>query len=269
MEKFLAPDLDNGFIVNGVGNNNSWVTSIQSVMKIKENRDEKVYYLSQECRNEKVVFLEEEESSSIFSPFLNNSSVGKFLTFSVGDKFYSLVGPDESLVRRYTHLIRECRIPVPSTNDDWRSSVRCEERAAYKVPDHEILESCQNESLNINKIYFRMKTCQEAQSAEEEQAVIYAPVRYLNFSNNPASGQDSKYLQLISGDCLFPLVSKDFPSFGYIAAAKSISENKQLIEVLFTLYKEIENADLEISKASLRYLGMHKRNGFIDFYRYA
>ncbi|ABM78989.1 Hypothetical protein P9303_22541 [Prochlorococcus marinus str. MIT 9303] len=172
------------------------------------------------------------------------------------------------MIRRFTHPVGECRIPIPTTNADWRSSVRCEERAAYTVPDHEILESCQNEELNINKIYFRLKVSQRAQNTEEQEVVIYAPVRYLNFSNNPASDQVSKYLQLISGDCLFPLISTDFPSCGYIAAAKSISETKQLIEAIFTVYNEIESPDLEQSKASLRYLGMSKMNGIVDFYRY-
>jgi len=267
---FLAPDLEDGFIHNGIGQNNSWVTTIQSIMRVGVKSYENTFFLSHECRMEKVVFLEEEEASSIFRAHVNGQAGGRFLTYSHNGKYVSLEGPEEVAVRKYIVPIGQGdkKIQLPSTKDTFNSSVKCKERTAYIVPDLKVLESCHIEQININKLYFRLKTYIKAKDADRLPIEIFSPVRYLNYSNNPISGQISRYLQLISGDCLFPLISADFPSYGYIAAAKSISDAKQLIEVCFNVYSEIENPNLDSSKASLRHHGINELKGTVDFYRY-
>ena len=238
-----APDLLHGRIINGLKSGNSWTNSIQCVLKLleKDGPDDN-YYLSHECRNESVIHLDEVESESIFKPFLKSRTEGKFLTYSHGDKFYSVNGADNYALKSATIALpgSTSRLTLPTTESNWFSRVVCNDVAVRLRSHDEVHSLCLDCELDICSLFF----CLEVEYTKSQKGFhIYAPVRYLNYSNNLFSGSKTRYLQLISGDCLFLLINEKVPTCGYISVAVSLSDYHPYAEATFCTYKLVENTE--------------------------
>ena len=181
---FLAPDLVHGSIYNGIGNENSWTTLIQSVLcKEFPGGEQEFYYLSHECRNEKVILMENSPFSSIFKPFLKRGLEGQFLTYTYDNQFFSVSGPDSFASKNTTIPIVDSTrwLTVPSFDDNWLSHVDCAQRESDLISFDSILRQCNNRSLRINDLYVRIIMPLHDEDLEGI-ATIFAPVKHLSFS---------------------------------------------------------------------------------------
>ncbi len=233
-----APDLLNGYIINGAPESNNWLTSIQSVLNIYNNKDlaDSSYYLSHECRSEKIHYLKESEPGGIFVDLVGKtlSSTREWLSYTHAGRFYVLPRicgggvPDSDIqqaIKTYADVGINGSIIVPAhTKDNWLSKVNCIDAKIKELSFDHVLSLCHSGEINFNNLF--TKTTFAYQQNPALQYTIFTRVQYLNFSSKLS---DNPYLQPIHGYVLMPILDKLID--GYLAMAVN-SENKQHVECI-------------------------------------
>lgn len=203
-----APDLADGFIVNGTTAANIWSTEIQCVLQQRRQPLEQAVFLSHECRFERVHFAEPDQGIfKMQQPF-------EFLTFTRDGQFYQLAKPDVPLNKEHIDSVTERHLdgtPVPAaiTHDGWLSRVRCALRPIEVLPFAELLDGLRNDRIPLRRLYCRFEI------DLGDGLVLYCPARYVNFAHPELAA--CPYVQVISGTVLLPVNGTYLP--GYIACA--------------------------------------------------
>ncbi|WP_156486156.1 hypothetical protein [Prochlorococcus sp. MIT 1306] len=204
----MAPDLLDGYVVNGLDSQNCWITSIQSVLTSGDD----CYYLSQECRSENIHYLEERDPG-IFCNILNQAVISEYewLTVSHAGLFYNFPQLTEDtflqnnkqvhdFIREYGVFFGERKLFLPVVSKTgWTSQAFCEQRQVRILAFDEVYEMCTNRCLRINKIFLKFEYLEPT---ENEHVALYSSMRYINFSNLSV---ENKYLQGINGSVLFKI----------------------------------------------------------------
>ena len=266
---FIAPDLVHGSIYNGISNENSWTTLIQSVLcKESPEGEKEFYYLSHECRNEKVILMNNSPFSSIFKPFLISGLEGRFLTYTHENRYFSVSGPD-SLASKNTTIpvIDSSRwITVPSFDNNWSSYVDCVQREATLLDYNSILSQCNNRSLLINNLFVRIVFPIDHEGSAVK-ATIFTPVKHLNFSRPDSNSGAEPFLQFTTADCLIP-ITPTISIVAVICGAVSLRTEFQYLECTFQIYDSIKDFDSILTPARLRYGGLKVLDGDFCFFCY-
>ena len=263
----FAPDLRNGTIFNRIDSLNQWVTNIQSVLKLGSKQDSaQFFYLSHEFRNCSIVFDKDNDNQSIYQYYLQRNLESSFLTYSHNDRFYLTLGCDSKVDREQTQPITNSnkRLFTPFARNDWFSEVHCENVRVTPLSFEEVYRSCQTKNVSISDLYFKLENVDNLCNTV---FTIFSPVRYLNFSNAAYPGIFKPYLQLISGDCLLPLPN-GLPGPAALAVAIDVDDHIHHTEATFQVYDDIEDDNLMISPASLKYRGLFDFNSTVQFFRF-
>jgi len=230
MTKGNAPDLEDGFIVNGLEDENSWMTEIQSVLSETVGGKTFRRYLSQECRSENLPFTEGYLGNTDHI-FMRQKPV-EFLTYTEGQNFFQLPSFDTVLPAAahadYAKVesggffqLRE------GPGDKWFSDVDCNEREITYLSFEEALSAMQERKVPVRKLFMEIQW-----SGGQINWSVHTPCRYVNFSTKGVAKND--YLQPISGDILLPISGGGFVS-GYVACADN-GKQAPIIEFLTRRY---------------------------------
>lgn len=264
-ETCLAPDLLDGYVVNGLDSPNCWITSIQSVLVSGDD----CYYLSQECRSENIHYLGE-RGPGIFSNILNQSvlSQAEFLTVSHAGLFYHFPQLKEEVflqgdkqvhdyIRENGVFFGERKLFLPmDSKPGWTSQACCEQRKVRILPYDEVYEMCTNRSLRINKIFLKFEYLEPI---DNKYVAIYSSMRYINFSNLSV---DNKYLQGINGSVLLKI--EGTLMHAYMAAAFN-SEGDSHIEFIVPTFDYVPGKSDDIHRD---YTTVFIIAGQCSFYQY-
>lgn len=262
----MAPDIPNGYVVNGVEANNSWSTRIQCVL-VNEKDASQTAYLSQECRFENVPFMA--ENSSSVPDIIKTQSPYRFLTYTQNGLFHQF--PDSDTPCRFSHPTIDLggRFLIPAiSGPDWTSQAYCAQKEIEPIGLAELLEGLNDRTIAAGHIHVRI--------ALDDGLVMYFPAGYINFSNRGI--EPAKYIQSISGDVLFPV--EDTLACGYIVCAMAL-DGRMKIEFVTKTYTELQNSVFaqteyellkKVSELSPMYIGVMNYvvdvDGDVQFFRY-
>lgn len=268
-----APDLLRGHIVNGITQPNSWMTTIQSVLR-RHGQPDETLYLSHECRHENVPFGSAcDDNLRIFQ----RATPYEFLTFTKGDSFHQLISSDlpfpASSAKHSFIPLEDGFYYQPVSGETWKSSVRCPEAPIETISAVDLLTGLNDRALNIRDIFVHVRVA----SGDD----LYFPANYINFANRGVETAD--YVQSISGSVIFPVEGTYVP--GYMACAVAPDgrsriefagwRNRELYGHLAQFAPQPELAGLlnKLSELAPAYFGTISLfldvDGAVTFYRYA
>jgi len=227
-----APDLKDGYIVNGVRQKNTWITEIQCVLVERRNGMGKNYYLSQECRKENLPF-----SSGYLGGvdcIFQTDSCHEFLTYTSEGRFYELINYESvfpTVMREHYGVVDmgDSFLLKEVTKEGWCSEVLCSERKIEVLAFSDALKVLTARNVPIRKLFLRV-TWEE----DGREYRLYAPCRYVNYSN--PGYEKREYIQPISGYVLAP-VSHGVYNRGYIACATSPGKDN-IVEFVSTKFED-------------------------------
>ena len=205
----VAPDLENGFIINGYDIPNRWRTNVECVLERRgEGRDRQFSYLSNECRAESV-------SGTIFDGRLYESCV-----LTTWDGIFNLRHGS------YTHGFNPAknatrRMPESPYEDSGLTTfVRCAERPVHLLSFEEAFAFfCDGPS---NNIYMRV----DYELGGFEYS-LYAPCRYTNYPNVDLISE--RYLQPISGYVIVELDDRFYMAYVAAHVKEDVTEATEFI----------------------------------------
>lgn len=199
-----APDLLNGYVINGYDESNRWQTGVECVLRRRaEGGGEQTAYLSHECRAEAV-------GSRIFFgglyEFVVVAGWNKTLFLRHGASLYSL-NPFKNARPRQRYCVEESRVAP---------RILCQEVPIQPLSLDETLLYLRRETPGKgNRLFMRLSWRQDGIDYD-----LFAPCRYTNY---PRPGSDSRYIQPISGYVLFG--EKDDLFTAYAACHVDSNEN--------------------------------------------
>ncbi len=220
----VAPDLDSGSLLNGIGTANVWTTEIQCAL-LDESRGTWTY-LAQECRAENVPFSKEAEAASD-GIFQRGRSL-EFLILKSDNLTHQLSSSEYLLVDG----LDGGRTAYPAAIDltgQCDTVVRCAPRAITPLEIVDAMEGLRDGELDVRSTFLKVRWENEGGPFQ-----LFCPCRYVNL---PASSEaETPYVQPISGYVLYPDGNRHI--VGYVACALSPG-NDAIIEFCCRTYSNV------------------------------
>jgi len=224
-----APDLKDGFMVNGIGTANRWTTEIRSVVEERGTADGAAY-LSQECRVENVPFMSADPDSG--GPIFDGAKPWEFVVYLAGSKTCQISTADIEVVEQNLigagQTIDEMVVPSTLHEAECLSEAVCSRREIREISYAEALTALQHDRLNLRDTFMKVSWSRLGKTYD-----LYCPCRYINYPD-PERGE-SRYLQPISGYVLVPL-KDDVYVLAYVAAATDFA-GRTVVEFNFRRYR--------------------------------
>ncbi|MHA1598620.1 MAG: hypothetical protein ACTSV1_07845 [Alphaproteobacteria bacterium] len=235
MASELAPDMERGFITNGINASNVWNTEIQSVSCERKDGGDEWSHLSHECRFEHVLFNASVDGDGL--PIFAGKRPFKFLTFSKDNVYYqipSIDGAVDALIFSSFQSIDVggALIPVPSRGEGWDCKVTCEMRRVDRLEFDRVHTMTAAGEVSPRNIFVHVDFDNHGTGVD-----LYFPCRYMNYSHPQL--RQWKYMQTISGDVLMPFGNS------YIYGSIVVAENQkgvQKIEFISPRYAPLGEA---------------------------
>ncbi len=272
-----APDLMDGFMLNGIGGTNQWSTEIQSVLRETsgdaarpETRD---VYLSHECRMERLPFSTGALGSG--ENIFQHEKPWEFVVYAAGDETRQLSTGDVTLAPDLgAGGVPEMMLPsYVDLTGKADSKAFCPERSIQPMSLDDALSRLRNNALKLRETFLHVSW-----RGGNAQYELFCPCRYINFP--PSEQQENHYIQPISGYVLYPF-DQNTHMLSYVACAMN-AEGKRIIEFCCKRYLSIPGwmkmygEDVKVKADALASLpvlvsqfdGMIKVEGDFNIYTY-